>query len=248
LLASTAGPQLPRPVAERIVAETGGNPLALIEIGQELASGELASDSPLPEPVPLGHQLEQRYLREVQGLPADTQSLLLAAAADPTGDPGLLWQAGKDLGFTIEAAATAEARQLITIRDTVRFRHPLVRSAVYYGASFAQRQRVHARLAEATSPAEPDRRHGIWPRPPLARTSPLLRTLNGPGNEHAVAAAGQRRQLCFTARPHSAPTRRREPAGCSAQRRPAATQEPWTVRKPNSTQPPPTATISATSA
>ena len=158
LLASTAGPQLPRPVAERIVAETGGNPLALIEIGQELASGELASDSPLPEPVPLGHQLEQRYLREVQGLPADTQSLLLASAADPTGDPSLLWQAGKDLGFTIEAAATAEARQLITIRDTVRFRHPLVRSAVYYGASFAQRQRVHARLAEATSPAEPDRR------------------------------------------------------------------------------------------
>lgn len=158
LLASTAGPQLPRPVAERIVAETGGNPLALIEIGQELASGDLATDSPLPEPVPLGRQLEQRYLREVQGLPADTQSLLLAAAADPTGDPSLLWQAGKDLGFAIEAAAAAEARQLITIRDTVRFRHPLIRSAVYYGASFAQRQRVHACLAEATSPAEPDRR------------------------------------------------------------------------------------------
>jgi len=158
LLAATAGPALHRPVAERIVAETGGNPLALIEIGHELASGQLASDSPLPEPVPLGRRLEQRYLREVQGLPADTQSLLLAAAADPTGDPGLLWLAGEELGFTVEAAAAAEARQLITIRDLVRFRHPLIRSAVYYGASFAQRQRVHARLAEATSPAEPDQR------------------------------------------------------------------------------------------
>ncbi len=158
LLASAAGSALDRLVAERIVAETGGNPLALIEIGQELASGLLASDSPLPEPVPLGHQLEQRYLREVQGLPADTQALLLAAAADPTGDPSLLWQAGEELGFTIEAAAAAEARQLITIRDLVRFRHPLIRSAVYYGASFAQRQRVHARLAAVTSPAEPDQR------------------------------------------------------------------------------------------
>ena len=156
LLGSAAGPRLDQLVAGRIVAETGGNPLALIEIGQELAAGQIVSD--LPEPVPLGRQLEQRYLREVQGLPADTQSLLLAAAADPTGDPRLLWQAGQDLGFTIEAAAAAEARQLITIRDTIRFRHPLIRSAVYYGASFAQRQRVHARLAEVTSPAEPDQR------------------------------------------------------------------------------------------
>jgi DNA-binding CsgD family transcriptional regulator len=157
LLASAAG-RLDPLAAGRIVAETGGNPLALIEIGQEIAAGQLASDAPLPEPLPTGRQLEQRYLREVWGLPADTQSLLLAAAADPTGDPRLLWRAGEDLGFTIEAAADAEARQLITIRDVVRFRHPLIRSAVYYGASFAQRQRVHARLAEVTSPAEPDQR------------------------------------------------------------------------------------------
>jgi DNA-binding CsgD family transcriptional regulator len=155
LLASAAGPLDPL-VARRIVAETGGNALALIEIGEELAAGQIVGD--LLEPVPLGRQLEQRYLREVQGLPVDTQSLLLAAAADPTGDPCLLWQAGEDLGFTIEAAAAAEARQLITIREVVRFRHPLIRSAVYYGASFAQRQRVHARLAEVTSPAEPDQR------------------------------------------------------------------------------------------
>ncbi len=156
LLAAAAGPRLDQLVAGRIVTETGGNALALIEIGQELAAGQIVGD--LPGPVPLGRQLEQRYLREVQGLPADTQALLLAAAADPTGDPRLLGQAGRHLGFTIEAAAPAEARQLITIREVVRFRHPLIRSAVYYGASFAQRQRVHARLAEATSPAEPDQR------------------------------------------------------------------------------------------
>jgi DNA-binding CsgD family transcriptional regulator len=158
LLAATAGPALLRPDGTRILAETGGNPLALIEIGQELASGQLSSDLPLPEPLPVGRQLEQRYLREIQGLPRDTRALLLAAAADPTGDPGLLWRAGQDLGFSSEAAAPAEARQLITIRDVVRFRHPLIRSAVYYGASFAQRQHTHDRLAAATSPAEPDQR------------------------------------------------------------------------------------------
>src|SRR5438034_704069 len=79
LLAATAGPALLRPEGTRIVAQTGGNPLALIEIGQELASGELPSDLPLPEPVPVGRQLEQRYLREIQGLPGDTRALLLAA-------------------------------------------------------------------------------------------------------------------------------------------------------------------------
>jgi hypothetical protein len=159
LLTATAGSQLRPAVAERIVTETGGNPLALIEIGQQLGPGQLSGDAPLPDPVPIGRQLEQRYLREARDLPADTHTLLLTAAADPTGDPRLLWQAGKSLGFTAQAAAAAEARHLLTIRDTVRFRHPLIRSAVYYGASFAERQRVHASLGAATDPvAHPDQR------------------------------------------------------------------------------------------
>ena len=158
LLAAAAGPGLRPPAADRIIAETGGNPLALIEIGQELAGGELDGDSFLPEPLPLGRQLEQRYLREIRELPAATQALLLTAAADPTGDPGLLAQAGQQLGFTLADAAAAEARQLITVRHTVRFRHPLIRSAVYYGATFAERQRAHASLAEAIGPAGPDQR------------------------------------------------------------------------------------------
>jgi DNA-binding CsgD family transcriptional regulator len=159
LLTSTAGPRLLPAVAERIVTETGGNPLALIEIGQQLGPGQLSGDTPLPDPVPIGRQLEQRYRQEAQGLPTETGTLLLTAAADPTGDPQLLWQAGKQLGFTTAAAAAAEARHLLTIRDTVRFRHPLIRSAVYYGASFAERQRVHASLGAATDPVvHPDQR------------------------------------------------------------------------------------------
>jgi DNA-binding CsgD family transcriptional regulator len=149
LLATAAGPRLDRSVRERIVAEVAGNPLALIEIGQGLAPGQLSGESPLPQPVPLGRQLEQRYLQEIRGLPAATQTLLLTAAADPAGDRALLWRAGRELGFTADSAAPAEARQLITIRESVRFRHPLIRSAVYYGAPLAQRQRVHAALAAA---------------------------------------------------------------------------------------------------
>lgn len=159
VLAAAAGPGLDRTVSRRIVAETGGNPLALIEIGHGLAPEQLSGQSPLPEPVPLGRELGQRYRQEILELRPDTQTLLLAAAADPTGDPALLWRAGQELGFTAEAAAAAEARQLVTIRGSVRFRHPLIRSAVYYGAPLAERQRVHAALAAATGPAgDPDQR------------------------------------------------------------------------------------------
>ena len=169
LLASAAGPGLDGPglgrpgldetVRQRIVTETRGNPLALIEIGQGLEPGQLTGSSPLPEPLPLGRKLEQRYLQEIRGLPQDTQTLLLAAAADPIGEPDLLWRAGPWLGFTAAAAAPAEARRLIEIRDRIEFRHPLIRSAVYYGAPLAGRQQVHAALAAATDPAaDPDRR------------------------------------------------------------------------------------------
>jgi DNA-binding CsgD family transcriptional regulator len=157
LLASVRG--VHPSVSARIVAETGGNPLALIEVAQELTAAQLVGDAPLPEPVPLGRALEQLYLRETRALSSDTQTLLLTAAADATGDPALLWLAGSELGFDAQAAAAAEDRQLIAIRDAVRFRHPLIRSAVYYGAPLAQRQRVHAALATATGAlGDPDRR------------------------------------------------------------------------------------------
>ena len=86
-------------------------------------------------------------------LPAATQVLLLTAAADPTGDPALLWRAGQHLGFGTQAAGPAEADELVTIGPNLTFRHPLVRSAIYHGATIRDRQRVHQALAEATDPA-----------------------------------------------------------------------------------------------
>jgi DNA-binding CsgD family transcriptional regulator len=152
-------PGLDDQVGQRIVAETSGNPLALIEVGRELTPGQLAGKEPLPDLLPLGRQLEERFLRQARRLPADTQLLLLAAAADPTGNPGLLWRTGHDLGFSPAAAAPAQAENLITVGTVIRFRHPLIRSAIYYSAAPTERQRIHRALAGATDPGhDPDRR------------------------------------------------------------------------------------------
>ncbi len=150
LLASAAAGELDSKVSERIIAQTSGNPLALMEVGRELAPGQLAGEMSLPEPLPLGRSLEARFLRQVRFLPAATQTLLLTAAADPTGDPALLWRAGVHLGFGVNAAGPAEAHELVTFGPPVTFRHPLIRSAVYHGATLADRKRVHEALAEAT--------------------------------------------------------------------------------------------------
>ena len=152
LLASTAANQVYSEVSERIIAQTSGNPLALIELGRELAPGQLTGEIALPEPLPMSRSLQARFLSQVRGLPAATQILLLTAAADPTGDPALLWRAGQHLGFGSYAAGPAEARELVTFGPTVSFRHPLVRSAIYHGATIVDRQRVHHALAEATDP------------------------------------------------------------------------------------------------
>ena len=146
-------------VATRIVAQTRGNPLALIEMGRELTPGQLAGVAPLPELLPLGRRLEARFLRQTRHLPASTQTLLRAAAAEPTGDPALLWRAGHDLGFTPDAASPAQAEDLLILGPVIRFRHPLVRSAIYHSATLAERRRIHRALAAATDPGQdPDRR------------------------------------------------------------------------------------------
>ena len=152
LLASAAAGRQDSKVSERIIAQTNGNPLALIELGRELAPAQLAGEMPLPEPLPAGRSLEARFLRQVRCLPAATQTLLLTAAADPTGDPAVLWRAGERLGFGIGAAGPAEAHELVTFGPLIRFRHPLIRSAVYHGALLPDRQRVHEALAEAADP------------------------------------------------------------------------------------------------
>jgi DNA-binding CsgD family transcriptional regulator len=152
LLASAATADVHIGVSDQIVVQTGGNPLALIELGRELASAQLTGEMSLPEPIPLGRSLRARFRGQAQRLPAATQALLLTAAADPTGDPALLWRAGRHLGFDSNAAGPAEASELVTVGASLTFRHPLVRSAIYYGAVTAERQRVHRALAEATDP------------------------------------------------------------------------------------------------
>lgn len=153
LLASATADTVNSEVSEQIITRTSGNPLALIELGRELAPGQLTGEISLPEPLPLGRSLQARFLSQVRRLPAATQVLLLTAAADPTGEPALLWRAGQHLGFGTQAAGPAEADELVTIGPTLTFRHPLVRSAIYHGATIRDRQRVHQALAEATDPA-----------------------------------------------------------------------------------------------
>jgi DNA-binding CsgD family transcriptional regulator len=152
LLASAATADVHSGVSDQIVVQTGGNPLALMELGRELAPAQLAGEMSLPEPIPPGRSLQARFRGQAQRLPAATQALLLTAAADPTGDPALIWRAGRYLGFDSSDAGPAESGELVTVGASLTFRHPLVRSAIYYGAVTAERQRVHRALAEASDP------------------------------------------------------------------------------------------------
>ena len=150
-------------VRDRFVAETRGNPLALIELPRSLSAGELAGGFGLPDARPLASQIEEGFRRRLQPLPPEARLLLLAAAAEPVGDAALLWRVAELLGIGPDAGAQAESAGLIEIGARVRFRHPLIRSAVYRSASRADQRRVHLALAEATDAAvDPDRR--AWHR------------------------------------------------------------------------------------
>jgi DNA-binding CsgD family transcriptional regulator len=163
VLASVVSGPLDERVAERIIAETCGNPLALLELPQGLSPAELAGGFGLADALPLPGRIEQRFRQRVEQLPADSRRLLLAAAAEPIGDPTLLWRAADQLGVPIEAAGPAEAARLLALGARVTFRHPLMRSAIYRAAPAEDRQSVHRALAEATDPgADPDRR--AWHR------------------------------------------------------------------------------------
>ena len=111
LLASATADTVTSEVSEQIITQTSGNPLALIELGRELAPGQLTGEISLPEPLPLGRSLQARFLSQVRRLPAATQVLLLTAAADPTGDPALLWRAGQHLGFGTQRRRPGRSRR-----------------------------------------------------------------------------------------------------------------------------------------
>ena len=159
LLESVLPARLDESVLDRIVVETRGNPLALLELPRGLTPTELAGGFGLPAAVPLTASIEESFTRRLDDLPDDTRLLLLLAAAEPVGDPLLLWRAAEKLGISAGAAAASETDGLLKLGEQVAFRHPLVRSAVYGSAPLEQRRAVHLALAEVTDrAADPDRR------------------------------------------------------------------------------------------
>jgi DNA-binding CsgD family transcriptional regulator len=156
------GPLDPR-VHDRIVAEARGNPLALVELPRGVLPAELAGGFALPDAMPLAGRIEASFQRRLEVLPADTRRLLQLAAAEPVGDPVLVWRAAERLRIGAEAATPAAEAGLVEVGARVRFRHPLVRSAAYRSASLQERQAVHRALAQATDPQlDPDRRAWHW--------------------------------------------------------------------------------------
>ena len=158
LLASLVPGRLSPAVGARIVAGTGGNPLALVEVARELSAGQLAGAVALPEPLHVGGSLEQVFSRRVARLPADTRLLLAVAAAEPTASAALLWRAAGELGIDPEAAASADLGGLAEIGPQVVFRHPLIRSVAYHAIPLRQRRLIHQAVAGVAEDSErPDR-------------------------------------------------------------------------------------------
>ena len=173
------------PVRERLLAEAGGNPLALLELPHGLSQAQLEGRAALPEAIPLSPQLEGVFRQRIGRLPETAQTALLIAAADTTGDMPAVLRAMAGLGLPVDGLDPAEGAGLVRIAGTtITFRHPLVRSALYQGATMSQRQRVHAALAAAlTGEENTDRR--VWHQ--------ALATLTGDEEVAAALEASARR-------------------------------------------------------
>ena len=186
---------------DQITAEAHGNPLALLELPRGWTAAELAGGFGLPGAVPVSDSIsgiiEENFRRRIDALPTGTRRLLLLAAADPTGDPTLVWRAAGQLRVGAETAAPAVEGGLAEFDVRVQFRHPMVRSVAYQSASAQDRQAAHRALAEVPIRswiliAAP----GTEPRPPRSR----MKTL--PGSWSAPPAA-RRRAAGWPRRPRS---------------------------------------------
>jgi DNA-binding CsgD family transcriptional regulator/tetratricopeptide (TPR) repeat protein len=145
-------------IIERVVAEARGNPLALLELSRGMTAAGTPGSAPIGSRS-LPSWIEESYLTQLSRLDPGTRQLLLVAAAEPVGDPVLVWRAADQLGIRVEAAALATAQQLVRFGARVQFQHPLVRSAIYRAGSAADRRSAHRALALATDPEQdPDRR------------------------------------------------------------------------------------------
>jgi DNA-binding CsgD family transcriptional regulator len=220
LLRSVVTGRLDSRVRDRLVAESRGNPLALLELPGRMTPAELAGGFEFPPAGELPAHIEGHYLQRVGELPEATQCFMLLAAAEPLGDAGLVLRAGRTLGMETGALAPAEAAGLLEIGAIVRFRHPLVRSAVYRGAPPGSRQRVHKALAEVSDPkSDADRR--TWHRA-LAASGPdedvaaeLERSAGRAQARGGAAATAAFLDRAVALTPD--PTRRRERALAAAQ-------------------------------
>jgi len=163
LLSTVTSAPLEPAVVDRVLADTECNPLALADIGSQYTAEELADRAYMPHPIPTGGHLQQRYLRRVDRLPADAQEFLLLVAADVSCDRGRVRQAAAAAGIDADAAESAaeEAGLIEASSNCTRFRYPLIRAAIYHGASDAGRRRAHHWLAQASS-GQGDSGEQIW--------------------------------------------------------------------------------------
>jgi DNA-binding NarL/FixJ family response regulator len=230
LIAHTGERPIAPAVREALVAQAGGNALALIELPIALSAEQLAGTAPLPEALPLTDDVERVYLERVHRLPEPTQRLLLLIAADSTRRLGPVLHAAANVGIDADALIAAEHAGLLTVSDThVELRHPLVRSAIYQGVSSTERRAAHLALADAlTGDAEADQR--AWHR---AAASPgadeslaaeLEQTADRAGlrGGHAAAAAALERAAALSVAPQNA-----------NQRLVAAAGEAWRAGQPD---------------
>jgi DNA-binding CsgD family transcriptional regulator len=163
LLDQRLGNGLAAEVREQILAETAGNALALVELPTALTHEQLRGDAPLAEPLPVARGLEAAYLTRLRRLPEETQSFLLFAAAEDSGELAAIRRAAASWKLDERALEPAERDRLVSVSDgRLLFRHPLVRSAIYQGATFSERKSIHEALAEAQDPSNGDRR--AWHR------------------------------------------------------------------------------------
>src|SRR4051794_4297707 len=206
LLATVIPGRLDERVRDRLVAETRGNPLAILELLRGLAATQLPGGFGLPDGHALRGRIEQSFQRRLDALPEEARLLLLVAAAEPVDDPLLLWRAAERLG--LPAAPAAEAEELLAVDERVAFQHPLVRSAVYGSASPRERRAVHLALAEVTDgAADADRR--AWhlaaaaPGPDEAVAEELERSAGRAQARGGLAAAAAflRRSVALTRDP-----------------------------------------------
>jgi hypothetical protein len=229
LLAGALTGPLDVQVRDRLVVETGGNPLALVELPRGLTPAELAGGFALPDAMALSGRIEASFRWRLEALPEETRSLLLVAAAKPVGDPVLAWRAAERLGIGTKAGTLAAEAGLLEVGARVRFRHPLVRPAAYRSASLQERHEVHGALAQVTDPElDPDRRAWHWAHATPGPDQEIAGELERSAGRAQARGAWPRQPRSWNERRSRRPTPPAVPGACSRPPGPSAMLARWT--------------------